>query len=50
MGVDPELAAARCAPPSGWTTTENDVEKLLSAWRKVVSSLLKKQPKAGIAA
>jgi len=30
----------------GWTTTESDVETLLNAWNKVVSSLLKRHANA----
>ncbi|HVZ52520.1 MAG TPA: cysteine desulfurase family protein [Pseudolabrys sp.] len=50
MGVDPELGRCALRASLGWTTTENDVEKLLTAWRKVVSSLRKKQTNDGIAA
>ena len=50
MGVEPELARGALRASLGWTTSENDVDKLLNAWRKVVSSLLKKQTKEGIAA
>lgn len=50
MGIDPELGRSALRASLGWTTTENDVEKLLNAWRKVVSSLLKKQAKTEIAA
>lgn len=44
MGVEPGLASGALRISLGWETTENDVEKLLTAWKTVVSSLLKKQP------
>jgi len=50
MGVEPELALGALRVSLGATTTENDVDKLLTAWRKVVSSLLKNQTQRGIAA
>jgi cysteine desulfurase len=50
MGVEPSLAHGALRLSLGWTTGENDVENLLNAWTKVVSSLLKKQMNEGIAA
>ncbi len=50
MGVEPELARGALRASLGWTTTENEVDNLLNAWRNVVSSLLKKQTQEGIAA
>ncbi|MCK9917653.1 cysteine desulfurase [Microbacteriaceae bacterium K1510] len=44
MGVEPVLAAGALRISLGWDTHENDVDKLLTAWNTVVSSLLKKQP------
>lgn len=44
MGVEPALAAGALRISLGWETRESDVEKLLTAWNTVVSSLLKKQP------
>jgi len=44
MGVEPALVAGALRISLGWETTETDVEKLLTAWNTVVSSLLKKQP------
>lgn len=44
MGVEPALAAGALRLSLGWDTRESDVEKLLTAWNTVVSSLLKKQP------
>lgn len=44
MGVEPALAAGALRISLGWETQESDVEKLLTAWNTVVSSLLKKQP------
>jgi cysteine desulfurase len=50
MGVEPELARGALRASLGWTTTENDIERLLNAWRNVVSSLLKNRTHEGIAA
>jgi cysteine desulfurase len=44
MGVEPALAQGALRISLGWETRESDVEKLLTAWNTVVSSLLKKQP------
>jgi cysteine desulfurase len=44
MGVEADLAGSALRISLGWETGESDVEKLLTAWNTVVSSLLKKQP------
>lgn len=44
MGVEPALAAGALRLSLGWETSEKDVEKLLTAWNTVVSTLLKRQP------
>jgi cysteine desulfurase len=41
MGVEPQLARGAVRLSLGWSTTEADVARLLTAWNKVVSSLLK---------
>ena len=41
MGVSPELARGGVRVSLGWTTTEEDVERLLGAWRKLSSTLSK---------
>ena len=41
MGITPELAAGAVRLSIGYSTTDEDVEKLLNAWTKVVSSLSK---------
>ena len=46
MGVEPALARGSVRVSLGWSTTEADVERLLTAWNTVVSSLLKKQANA----
>jgi cysteine desulfurase len=46
MGVEPALARGAVRISLGWSTTEADVERLLSAWNKVVSSLLNKHANA----
>jgi cysteine desulfurase len=46
MGVDPSLSRAAVRVSLGWTTTEADLEALLTAWNKVVSSLLNKHANA----
>jgi cysteine desulfurase len=46
MGVEPALARGAVRLSLGWSTTEADVERLLSAWNKVVSSLLNKHATA----
>lgn len=45
MGVEPALAVGALRLSLGWETSEKDVEKLLTAWNTVVSTLLKRQPK-----
>lgn len=50
MGVAEAVAGGAVRVSLGPTTTSADVENLLNAWNKVVSSLLKKQAKEGIAA
>jgi cysteine desulfurase len=39
MGVAPDLARAALRISLGWETTESDLDRLLNAWKKVVSSL-----------
>jgi cysteine desulfurase len=46
MGVEPALASGAVRVSLGWTTTENDVDRLLIAWNTVVSSLLKRHATA----
>jgi cysteine desulfurase len=46
MGVEPQLSRGAVRLSLGWSTTEADVERLLSAWNKVVSSLLNKHATA----
>lgn len=46
MGVEPALARGAVRVSLGWSTTEADVEALLTAWNKVVSSLLKNHANA----
>jgi cysteine desulfurase len=41
MGVAPDLARGAVRVSLGWSTTESDVDRLLNAWKNVVSSLLK---------
>jgi cysteine desulfurase len=41
MGVSPDLARGAVRVSLGWSTTEADIEMLLIAWKRVVSSLLK---------
>ena len=43
MGVSPELARGGVRVSLGWTTTETDVERFLSAWRKLAVALSKGQ-------
>jgi cysteine desulfurase len=50
MDVEPALARGALRASLGWATTESDVDHLLNAWTKVVSSLLKKHANEGIAA
>jgi cysteine desulfurase len=46
MGVEPDLARGALRISLGWTTTEADVETLLTAWKNVISSLLKSHANA----
>ena len=46
MGVEPALARGAVRISLGWSTEEADLEMLLTAWNKVVSSLLNKQANA----
>lgn len=46
MGVAPDLARGAVRVSLGWTTAERDVEMLLNAWKRVVSSLLKSHANA----
>ncbi len=46
IGVEPALARGAVRVSLGWTTTEADVERLLNAWIKVASSLLKRHANA----
>lgn len=46
MGVEPALAGGAIRFSLGWSTAEAEVEQLLSAWNKVISSLLKKRANA----
>jgi cysteine desulfurase len=48
MGVSPTLVRGAVRVSLGWSTTEADVEKFLSAWRKLASALSRGQ--RGIAA
>ncbi len=41
MGVSPALLRGAVRISLGWTTTENDVESLLNAWRKLATALSK---------
>ncbi|MGE5536880.1 MAG: cysteine desulfurase family protein [Acidobacteriota bacterium] len=50
MGVEPALARGAIRISLGWETTEHDIERLLFAWNKVASSLLRNRAKQGIAA
>jgi cysteine desulfurase len=43
MVVDPPLARAALRLSLGWDTAESDLDKLLNAWKKVVSSLGKER-------
>ncbi len=46
MGVEPALARGAVRLSLGWSTRDTDVELLLTAWNKVVSSLLNKHANA----
>jgi cysteine desulfurase len=48
MGVSPALLRGAVRVSLGWATTETDVERFLSAWRKLATALSKGQ--SGIAA
>ena len=50
MGVEPRLARGAIRISLGPETSENEVESLLIAWKRVVPSLLKNQPNQGLAA
>jgi cysteine desulfurase len=41
MGVSPPLLRGAVRVSLGWTTTEADVERFLSAWRKLAGALSK---------
>ena len=41
MRVEPALARGAVRVSLGWSTSEADVERLLNAWKNVISSLLK---------
>ena len=43
MGIAPDLARAALRISLGWETTESDLDRLLNAWKKVVSSLRRGQ-------
>ena len=46
MGLEPPLARGAVRISLGWNTTEADVERLLSAWNTMISSLLNKHANA----
>jgi cysteine desulfurase len=46
MGVEPALARGAVRVSLGWNTTEAEIDALLTAWNKVVSSLLNKHANA----
>jgi cysteine desulfurase len=46
MGVEPALARGAVRVSLGWSTTETEIDALLTAWNKVVSSLLNKHATA----
>lgn len=50
MGVEPILAQGAVRVSLGWSTSERDIENLLNALTKVVSSLRKRHMNAGLAA
>ena len=50
MGVEPSLAQGAVRVSLGWSTSESDIENLLDALTKVVSSLRKTHMNAGLAA
>jgi cysteine desulfurase len=46
MGVEPDLARGAVRVSLGWTTTEAEIDLLLNAWMRVVSTLLKRDARA----
>ncbi|HSP50249.1 MAG TPA: cysteine desulfurase family protein [Pseudolabrys sp.] len=50
MGVEPSLAQGAVRVSLGWATSERDIENLINALTKVVSSLRKRHMNAGLAA
>ncbi len=50
MGVEPSLAQGAVRVSLGWATTDRDIENLLNALTKVVSSLRKRHMNPGLAA
>jgi cysteine desulfurase len=46
MGVEPTVARGAVRVSLGWSTTEAEIDTLLTAWNKVVSSLLNKHANA----
>jgi len=50
MGVEPSLAQGAMRVSLGWATTDRDIENLLGALTKVVSSLRKRHMNSGLAA
>jgi len=50
MGVEPSLAQGAVRVSLGWSTSESDIENLLNALTKVVSSLRNRHMNAGLAA
>ena len=46
MGVEPALARGAVRVSLGWSSTEAEIDALLTAWNKVVSSLLNRQANA----
>jgi cysteine desulfurase len=46
MGMEPALARGAVRVSLGWSTTEAEIDALLTAWNKVVSSLLNKHANA----
>ncbi|MGH6666189.1 MAG: cysteine desulfurase family protein [Pseudolabrys sp.] len=46
MGVEPALASGAIRVSLGWATTDSEIEALLTAWKRLVSSLLNKHASA----
>jgi len=46
MGVEPALARGAVRVSLGWSSTEAEIDALLTAWNKVISSLFNKQANA----